>query len=209
VQPNRPPRVLSIEHDKKEHIIQHLKKFKTMKTLVLSALLGATLTTASAHINPPAAATETTVAKDRKTEELKTQIGLLQWNVDIVWDQYERATDSDLLAQMNSLISYYQDDIDQGIRISDSKNAIAEIREMYSSKIEKQRKAETKQIAKLQTLLQAKLRKEEKTFNKLKRTHADQINAQTEPLVRATERQFAQSSARIIALKGTAALAAL
>lgn len=189
-----------------------------MKTLVLSALLGATLTTASAHINPPAAATETTVAKDRKTEELKTQIGLLQWNVDIVWDQYERATDnikntrggvSDLLAQMNSLISYYQDDIDQGIRISDSKNAIAEIREMYSSKIEKQRKAESKQIAKLQTLLQAKLRKEEKTFNKLKRTHADQINAQTEPLVRATERQFAQSSARIIALKGTAALAAL
>ncbi len=189
-----------------------------MKTLVLSALLGATLTTASAHMPTPAAAAETTVARDRKTEELKMQIGLLQWNVDVVWDQYDRAVDniknkrdgvSDLLAQMNRLIQYYQDDIEQGVRISDSKKAITEIREMYASKIEKQRKAEAKQIGKLQSLLQARLRQEEKRFNKLKRTHADQINAQTEPLVRATERQFAQSSARIEALKGTLALAAL
>jgi len=189
-----------------------------MKTLVLSALLGATAATASAHTVPTAAALETTVSKDKKTEELKSRITLMQWNIDVVWDQYYRAAENikekhggvnDLLSQMNNLIHYYQADISQGIRVSASKEAIAEIREMYGKKIETQREAEAKEIAKLQRLLQAELRQEEISFRKLKRTHAAQINAQTEPLVHATERQLAQSAARMEALKEASAWASL
>lgn len=188
-----------------------------MKTLVLSALLGASLTTASANTNSSATVIET-VAKDKKTEELKSQIALLQWKIDVVWDQYYRAVENikdkrggvaDLMSQMNNLIRYYHDDIDQGLRVSDSKRAIAEIREMYGKKIEKQRKAEAKEIARMQALLQGELRQEEIGFIKLKRTHAAQIDAQTKPLVQATELQFAQSAARMEALKGASAWAAL
>lgn len=191
-----------------------------MKTLVLTALMGIALSTATANTSNPIPAKDPvgTTAPDSKTEALKAQIALHQWNVDAVWDQYDRAianiknkqgSVSDLLSQMNNLIGYYQADINQGIRVADSKEAIAEIRAMYGKKIEKQGKVEAKQIAKLQALLEAELDKEENSFNKLKRTHAAQINEQTKPLVRSAERQFAQSSARIEALKGAMAVAAL
>src|SRR5690554_5620253 len=144
-----------------------------MKTLVLTALMGIALSNVSANTSNPKLAKDpaaTTTALDKKTEALKAQIALHQWNVDAVWNQYDRAiadiknkqgSVSDLLAQMNSLIGYYKDDIDQGIRIDDSKKAIAEIRATYGKKIEKQGKMEAKEIAKLQALLEAELDKEE------------------------------------------------
>lgn len=193
-----------------------------MKTLVLSALMATTLSTSVSANMPHAAApkhpAEARIAIDKKADAFKAQIEMLQWNVDVSWDQYERAIDgiknkqgsvSSLIAEMNSLIRYYQNDIDQGLRVEASKEAIAEIREMYGKKIKKQNKAESRQIARMQALLEAALDKEEQSFKDLKRTHAAQINDETRSLVRSAERQFALSAARIEALKGAMAFASL
>lgn len=190
-----------------------------MKTLVLTALMGATLTTVSANTYTPISNTAEIIhIIDDKSEEFKAQISKHQWNVDVVWEQYERAVSdikskrgsvADLLSQMNNLIKYYQDDINEGVRVEASKEAIAEIRDSYRPKIKRQSKVEAKQIARMQALLEIELEKEEHDFNELKRTYAEQINEQTRPLIRSAERQFAQSSARIEALKGAISLASL
>lgn len=192
-----------------------------MKLLVLTALMGATLSNVSANITAQHSDTNSvahTHLADKKSAELTSQISLHQWSVDVVWAQYERAVAdiknkpgsvSHLLAQMNRFITYYQADIAEGVRVEASKEAIADIRKLYGKKIAKQRDVETDQITRLQALLETELEKEEEAFNALKRNYENYVNAQTEPLIRSMERQFAQSSARMEALKGAEVLALL
>lgn len=189
-----------------------------MKTLVLTALMGATLTNVSAIIPTTSEAAEIAHVTDSHVAEFTAKVALHQWNIDVVWDQYERAVEkiknqtgsvNDLLTQMNNLIGYYQDDIDQGVRIADGKKAIAEVRHLYDKKIETQSKEEAKQIAHLQTLIEVELTKEKAAFSDLKRKKVELINEQTKPIIHAMERQISQSSARIKALKGATELASL
>lgn len=195
----------------------------TMKTLILTALMGATIATANAHVNlrsqgpaAPINMEETTVPIDQQTQVFMDGIALHQLNIDRAWEQYGRVVESiaskpgsvsALQSQMQTLIQYYQDDIDQGLRLEDSRKAIAEIEKMYSKKIAKQAKAENRQLARLQTLLSRELDREEREFHALKKAHAEQINEHTAPLIRSIERQLSNSSLRMEALDGQAGLA--
>lgn len=193
-----------------------------MKTLILTALMGTAIITANAGEKTTqqktmfSNTTEIPARVDEKTQAFLDKLALHQWNVDVVWQQYEQAiakiktepgSVSDLQSQMKALMKYYQDDIAQGIRLEDSKNAIAEIRAMYGKKIEKQAKVEEKEIARIQGCLSRELDREERAFSTLKEVYSDQVNAHTEPLIRSVERQFAHSSIRMDALNDTASLA--
>lgn len=192
-----------------------------MKTLILTALIGATIISSNANETTALNQTmlinsiETPTRVDEKTQVFLDRLVLHQRNIDVVWQQYEQAiakiktepgSVSDLQLQMNTLMKYYEDDITQGVRVEDSKKAIAEIRKMYGKKIEKQLKNEKKEIARIQGWLSRELDREERAFNALKEAYAEQVNAHTEPLIRSVERQFSHSSVRLDELDDTASL---
>lgn len=193
-----------------------------MKTLVLTALMGVTLSAANANVNPasleaPVRITaEAPAAIDRQTQAFIDQIEMHQWHVNTVWQQYDRSVSAikskrgsvqDLQSQMNALIKFYQDDIAQGVRLQDSRNAIDEIYAMYNKKINKQAKAEAKQISRLQALLGIELNREESEFQELIETNAHLINSHSEPVIRAMEREFAHADVNFKALQRAGTLA--
>lgn len=198
------------------------KKLKIMKTLVLTALMGVSVATTNANVKPadaePARITaEAPAAIDQHTQAFIERIALHQWYVNTVWQQYDQAVATiknkvgsvkDLQTQMNTLIKYYQDDIDQGVRLQDSRKAIDEVYALYTKKINKQAKVEAKQITRLQALLGIELEREENDFEALVKANSDQINAHSEPVIRDASRQFANSAINLKALQGSASLAA-
>lgn len=194
-----------------------------MKTLVITALIGATFAnvnvnagTSPASLPPANIAKETVAPIDPETQTLIDWVEFHQHNVDVVWQQYDAAVTAiknkeggtrSLESQMKSLIAYYQNDIDQGVRVDDSKKAIAEIRGMYGKKIAKQAKAEANEIARLQRLLGNEIEREENEFNALVKASAEQVNGYSKPVIKAAEQAFSQATVRIEALKGMDAFA--
>lgn len=191
-----------------------------MKTLVLTAWIGVSVATTNANakpalVEPVRITADAPVAIDRQTQAFIEKIALHQWYVNTVWQQYHQSVAAiknkvgsvrDLHTQMNALIKYYQDDIDQGVRLQDSREAIDEIYSLYGKKINKQAKVEAKQIAHLQALLGVELEREENEFDELVKANLDQINADSEPAIRNASRQFANAAISLKALQGKGAL---
>lgn len=191
-----------------------------MKTLVVTALMGLSIATANANpvnpVNPAAPAKETSAVIDKQTQAFIDDIAMIEWHIDATWQQYDLAVAAikskpgsvqDLQAQMNALLTYYHDDIDQGIRLQDSRNAIAEINAMYSKKIDKQAKIEAKQVARLQKLMGLEIEREENELDALVKAHAAHVNVYSEPVIRSVERKLVHAAVNLKALQASASLA--
>lgn len=190
-----------------------------MKTLVLTALMGLTLANTNANTNSDgvdAAAQTVSVAIDRQTQHLIDQVAMIEWHVDAAWQQYDRAVAAidakpgsvkDLQSQMHALIKFYQDDIDQGIRLQDSRKAIDEIYAMYTKKINKQAKVESKKIARLQNLLGLEIGRGEQELEALVAAYSSSINAHSEPVIRSVQRKLVTVAVSLKALKESASRA--
>lgn len=193
-----------------------------MKSFVLSAMIGAAVagnaTANETTITLPKENNKEVAGNDKKIELFKQRIAAHQWNVDVLWSQYKLEEDRirkgpgslvDLEKEKAYFIKVYQQDIAEGIRVEESRKAIAEIEAEYAKKYATQEATENKQIAKLQSLLESELKKEEKSFNALKKRNAKLVNEQTESLIREAEQHFAQSAERFNTLKEASAVAAM
>lgn len=190
-----------------------------MKTLIVTAIMGATVATAHATMNPvnPDMETEAvSVAIDQQTQSFIDEVAMLEWRVDAAWQQYDHAVAAieakpgsvkDLQSQMHALIKFYQDDIDQGVRLQDSRKAIDEIYSLYSKKIDTQAKVEAPQVARLQFLLGAEIDRGERELEALLQANASHVNAHSEPVIRSAQRKFVNGALSLKALKESAALA--
>ncbi len=181
-----------------------------MKSFVLSAVICA----ATIGNNMASAHTSTSSNKENKTElsndkgsidTFKEQILFHQRNVDVLWHQYGLAearikeslgNHAELDREKTFFKNLYEQDIAEGIRVEESKKAIAEIEAIYAEKHEQRSALENKKIAVLQAQLRKELRKEEKRFESSKKKYARLINEQTLPLLRQAEQHFAQSIQR-------------
>ncbi len=180
-----------------------------MKTLVLGALISAAAIGNSMANNTMVTSdngnrTETTYGAI-ETKSFTDQIMFHRANVDILWAQYEQAearirqsrgNHAELESEKAYFISVYQQDIDKGIRVAESKKAIEEIEAVYVEKHAQRDAFENESIAHLQAQLKAALRKEEKKFNSTKKKYAKSANDQTERLIDETAQHFTRSIQR-------------
>ena len=146
-----------------------------MKTLVLSTLLSvAALGTSFAE--PRNESLSDTDKSDQKT--LKEVMAFHKHNVEILYKQYELAkaqikssagNHSELERDHQFFLKVYQQDIDSGIRIEQSREAIAEINARYAKLHAERNVYEAKKISRLQKHLRAALKKEAREFDKAKK----------------------------------------
>ncbi|MFC7523015.1 hypothetical protein ACFQRK_03620 [Parapedobacter sp. GCM10030251] len=144
-----------------------------MKTIVLSALISV-----AALGNSLASSPTDPSAEKSKVTVLKEAVAFHRYNMEVLHNQYDlaetriktsRGNHAELDREHKIFVGMYQQDIDQGIRVEQSKKAIAEINARYV-KLHAERDAyEAKEIAKLQKQLEVALRKEAKEFNKAKK----------------------------------------
>ena len=182
-----------------------------MKTLVLSALISAaamgnSMATTTSIVNPNKGNNTETIDDQKSIDVFKDQIDFHKKNVDVLWNQYDlakariqqsRGNHAELEREKTHFISLYKADIAKGIRVEQSKKAIAEIESIYAQKHAERDALENKQIARLQAHLKAEFRKEEKKFNASKKKYAKLVNAQTQPFINQAEQHFAQSAQRV------------
>ena len=144
-----------------------------MKTFVLSTLISV------AALGNSFAATITNPSTDKNSmSTLKEAENFYLYNIDVVYNQYRlaeakikasRGNHAELERDRQFFVSLYQQDIDNGVRVEQSKAAIAEIEDRYA-KLHAERDAyEASEIAKLQRHLDKAVEKEEKVFAKSKR----------------------------------------
>jgi len=152
-----------------------------MKTIVLSALISV------ATLGSSLAGSPNDPAKEKSSvTALKEALAFHQYNISVLYSQYDlaeqriktsRGNHAELDRERKYFVSLYQQDIDNGIRVEQSKKAIAEINSRYA-KLHAERDAyEAKEIAKLQKLLETALKKEEREFNKTKKELAQITSA--------------------------------
>lgn len=147
-----------------------------MKTFVLSTLISVAVLGNSFAATPPEPSTNKS-----KAATLKETAAFHQYNMEVLYNQYDlaetriktsRGNHAELEREHKFFIGLYQQDIDKGIRVEQSKKAITEINARYT-KLHAERDAhEAKKIAKLQKQLEVALKKEEIEFNKAKRALA-------------------------------------
>ncbi len=144
-----------------------------MKTLLLSTLISvaAVGNSFAGNFNAP--------SNDKKNvTTLKETVDLHERNIGVLYNQYDlaetriktsRGNHAELDRDHKLFVGLYQQDIDNGIRVEQSKDAIAEINNRYA-KLHAERDAyEAKEIANLQKHLAVALKKEEKEFNNAKK----------------------------------------
>ncbi len=171
-----------------------------MKSIVLGAIIGmATVGTSMASTATAAlpAKNNTAWADDKKSvADFKEVIAFHQRNVTMLWDQYtlaearikdSRGNHAELDRDKAFFIGVYQQDIDQGVRVEESKKAIADIEATYAEKHAKRDADEKKQLKTLQNQLKAELNKEKKRLEKTKKAYASALNEETIPLWRELE----------------------
>jgi len=141
-----------------------------MKTFVLSTLISV------AALGNSFASMPTDPVNERKSVvALKEAVAFHRYNMEVLHNQYSlaearirnsRGNHAELDREHQVFVGLYQQDIDKGIRVEQSKKAIDEINARYE-KLHAQRDAyEAKQIEKLQRQLRVALKKEERDFNK-------------------------------------------
>ncbi len=140
-----------------------------MKTLVLSILISVITIGSGFAANPSTNKTSISTLKDAEAVH--------KHNMDMLRNQYNQAeakikasrgNHAELERERQYFIGMYQQDIDNGVRVAQSKEAIAEIDIRYA-KLHAEREAyETNEIAKLQRQMEKAVKKEEKAFAKAK-----------------------------------------
>ena len=186
-----------------------------MKTLVLSTLIAvaAAGNTFANHTAQPVTyhgiATKETAEPTKCIDSFKSQVIFHQQNVAVLWNQYDMAVariknntgnHAALEEEKAYFIGLYKNDIENGVRVTESKAAIAEIETKYEQKHADREVYEATQIAQLQRLLKKELKREIKSFEKAKKRNAELINGETTPLLREVEQYFAQSIERVDSL---------
>ncbi|MFC3199301.1 hypothetical protein ACFOET_16890 [Parapedobacter deserti] len=141
-----------------------------MKMLVLTALISIVTLGSSFAGNP----NDPTNDKSNATT-LKEAAAFHRHNIAVLHNQYglaetriktSRGNHAELNREHKFFVDLYQQDIDSGIRVEQSKKAIAEINARYT-KLRAERDAyEAKEIAKLQKHLEIAVKKEEEKFIK-------------------------------------------
>ncbi|SKB85028.1 hypothetical protein SAMN05660226_03420 [Parapedobacter luteus] len=176
-----------------------------MKSIVLSAMICAAVASngiASTNTSYDASNDKELVNDQKSVAAFKQAITFHQRNVDVLWEQYglaearikeSRGNHAELERDKNFFIGVYQQDIDNGVRVNESKKAIEEINVTYAEKHAQRDAYEKKQIAKLQAQLKAELNNEKKQFEKAKKKYASLINEETLPLLREAEQHFAKA----------------
>ncbi len=152
-----------------------------MKTFVLSTFISV------AALGNSFAGTPNDPSADKNNiTALKETVAFHGHNMEVLYKQYDLAearirtsqgNHAELDREHKFFVGLYQQDMENGIRVEQSKKAIAEINARYS-KLHAERDAyEVKQIAKLQKQLEAALKKEEQEFNKANKALAQTIHA--------------------------------
>lgn len=152
-----------------------------MKTFVLSTLI-----TVAALGNSFATSPTDPSNEKSKITTLKETLAFHQYNMEVLYKQYDlaetriktsRGNHAELDREHKIFVDLYQQDIDKGIRVEQSKKAIAEINARYA-KLHAERDAyEAKEMAKLQKQLEAALKKEEREFNRARKALSQTANA--------------------------------
>ncbi|WP_257669463.1 hypothetical protein [Parapedobacter tibetensis] len=185
-----------------------------MKSLVLCAMIcAAAIGNGTASTYGSAASNKESkkeLSGDSKSiEAFKEQMAFHQRNVDVLWNQYaleearikeSRGNHAELERDKAFFTNVYQQDLDKGIRVEESKKAIAEIAALYTEKHAERDVFENKKIARLQALLKTELNKEMKRFEVSKKKYArllNELNEQTLPILREVEEHFARSIERV------------
>ena len=186
-----------------------------MKKLVLSTLItvAAAGSTFANHTVQPVSyhgiATEEITEPAKRIDAFKSQVIFHQKNVAVLWNQYDLAlariknsvgNHAQVEQEKAYFIGIYKKDIESGIRIAESKKAIAEIEAKYEQKHADREAYEAKQAAQLQRSLKKELQREIKSFKKAKKNNAKLVDAETAPLLREVEQYFAQSIEKVDSL---------
>lgn len=191
--------VLSIKADKKK------QKLIVMKSLVLSAMICAAVGSSVANTYVPTHSVEGSkeIVNDQKSvAAFKQVIAFHQRNVDVLWQQYQmaevrikesRGNHAELERDEAYFKGVYQQDIDRGVRVEESKRAIAEIETTYVKKHAQRDARERTEVVRLQGQLRAELNNEKKRFEKAKKQYAKLVNEETLPLLEQAEEHFANA----------------
>ncbi len=144
-----------------------------MKTFVLSALISV------AALGNSFAATANEPSNNKSSiSTVKEAENRYLHNIEVVYNQYRLAEASvktspgnhaELEREHQFYVGVYQQDIDNGVRVEQSKAAIAEIEARYADLHAERTAYEAREIAKLQQHLDKAFKKEEKAFAKTKR----------------------------------------
>lgn len=144
-----------------------------MKTFVLSTLISV-----AALGNSFAGTPDDPIADENKVTTLKEATTSYRHNVEVLYNQYDLAEERIKMSPGNHqeldrdhqfFVSVYQQDIDKGIRVTQSRKAIDEINARYA-KLHADRNAyEMKKIAKLKKQLEVALQRENRDFNRTKK----------------------------------------
>ena len=177
-----------------------------MKSLVLSAMICAAAvgsSVASTYVpTHPAAGNKELVNDQKSVAVFKEVIAFHQRNLNVLWQQYEmaevrikesRGNHAELERDKVYFKGVYQQDVDRGIRVEQSKKAIDEIEAIYVKKHAQRDTHEKAQLARLQTQLRTELKKEEKRFEKATKKYASLVNEETLPLLEKVKQHFAKA----------------
>lgn len=151
-------------------------------TLFATANLGTTLF-ASTNEKPTANYTVTSGVTEhaKRLEAFKSQVAFHQYNVEVLWNQYDLAMQSirnsagnhaDLEREQAFFVGLYQKDVDNNIRVEESKVAITEINAKYAKAHKARSAEEALRIAALQKQLKVALNREAKALKKTKQANA-------------------------------------
>jgi len=144
-----------------------------MKTLVLSTLISL-----AALGNSFAGPRNEPLSDKNDLKALKETMAFHEHNMEILYKQYDMAqariqssigNHAELERDHQFFVKVYQQDIDKGIRIEQSKKAIEEIDARYVKLHAERNIYEEKKIARLQKQLKVALKKEAREFDKAKK----------------------------------------
>jgi len=177
-----------------------------MKSLVLSALM-LTAIIAQTGATPRADTNPTR----RITQALEQTIAFHRHNVDVLWQQYAAAEERIRKSPGNHgmlerdrvfFVGVYQRDIDNGIRVDESKKAIDQIEATYAKKHAQRDSYEKQKLAVLQAQLKRELLKEQKKFAKLQKKYGNGADDQTARLLNDAAAYFTAAITRVDHLSG-------
>jgi|GEM_PF-460058 len=183
-----------------------------MKSIVLSAMIcaaavgnsTATPYYTASHVEK--GGVHEMVNDQKSTEAFKQTIAFHQRNVDALWEQYRLAetriresygNHAELERDRVFFIGVYEQDIEKGVRVEESKKVIAQIEANYVKKHAQRDTYEKEQLTRLQSQLKTELLKEEKGFEKTKKRYAKLVNEETKPLLQEADRHFAAAIERV------------
>ncbi len=169
-----------------------------MKTLVFIALF------ATANLGTTLFANPAENPKVVHIDDLQSKASFHQHNINALWNQYDlsvqrirnsNGSHADLERDETFFVAVYQQDIDNNIRVEESKKIIAEIRTRYAKAHAQRSAQEARRIATLQTQLKKALEREAKALSKTKQAYADQTD--TPAVFQEVENYVNESIARV------------